>query len=43
MSARFDSFVSGLIQLTDLVYFVSIIALGLFTGSVIVESRRWRA
>jgi len=43
MSGRFDSLLSGLIHLSDLVYFISIIALGLFTGSVIVESRRWRA
>jgi len=42
MSSRLDSFLSGLIHLSDLVYFASIVALGLFTASVIVESRRWR-
>lgn len=33
---------SGVINLSDLVYYVSLIALGLFTGSAAVEMRRWR-
>jgi len=33
---------NGIINLSDLVYYVSLIALGLFTGTVAVEMRRWR-
>ena len=33
---------SGVINLSDLVYYISLIALGLFTGSAAVEMRRWR-
>jgi ABC-2 type transport system permease protein len=33
---------SGRINLADLVYFVSLIALGLFIGTTAVETRRWR-
>ena len=33
---------SGIINLSDIIYFVSLIALGLFTGTVAVEMRRWR-
>ena len=33
---------SGIINLSDIVYYVSLIALGLFTGSAAVEMRRWR-
>jgi ABC-2 type transport system permease protein len=36
-----DAFNLGSIHLTDLVYFFSLIALGLFTGTVALESRRW--
>jgi ABC-2 type transport system permease protein len=32
----------GSIKLSDLVYFLSLIALGLFTGTTAVEIRRWR-
>lgn len=32
----------GNIKLADLVYFVSLIALGLFVGTTAVETRRWR-
>ncbi len=32
----------GIINLSDIVYYVSLIALGLFTGTVAVEMRRWR-
>lgn len=37
----YEAFNSGRIQLTDIVYFVSLIALGLFTGTTAVEIRRW--
>ncbi len=33
---------NGIINLSDLVYYASLIALGLFTGTVAVEMRRWR-
>jgi len=33
---------NGIINLSDLVYYISLIALGLFTGTVAVEMRRWR-
>ena len=33
---------SGIINLSDLVYYISLIALGLFTGTAAVEVRRWR-
>lgn len=33
---------SGVINLSDLVYYASLIALGLFTGTAAVEMRRWR-
>lgn len=33
---------AGKINLSDLVYYVSLIALGLFTGTAVVETRRWR-
>jgi ABC-2 type transport system permease protein len=43
MNVRFyNSMLEGVINLSDLVYFVSITALGLFIGTVAVESRRWR-
>lgn len=32
----------GVIDLSDIVYYVSITALGLFLGSLFVETRRWR-
>ncbi|MGB8984588.1 MAG: ABC transporter permease subunit [Anaerolineales bacterium] len=38
----YDAFGSGSIHLKDIVYFVSLIALGLFTGTTAVEIRRWR-
>jgi hypothetical protein len=38
----YDALNSGSIHLTDLVYFISLIALGLFTGTTAVEVRRWR-
>lgn len=38
----YNAFNAGIINLTDLVYFFSLIALGLFTGTTAVEVRRWR-
>jgi ABC-2 type transport system permease protein len=38
----YDAFSQGNIKLADIVYFVSLIALGLFTGTTAVEIRRWR-
>ncbi|MBN2114922.1 MAG: ABC transporter permease subunit [Anaerolineales bacterium] len=43
ISAHFsDALNTGSIKLSDLVYFLSLIALGLFTGTTAVEIRRWR-
>ena len=38
----YNAFNQGSIALTDIVYFVSLIALGLFMGTTAVEIRRWR-
>lgn len=38
----YDALNVGRIKLSDLVYFISLIALGLFVGTTAVESRRWR-
>jgi ABC-2 type transport system permease protein len=38
----YDALNVGSIKLADLIYFFSLIALGLFTGTTAVESRRWR-
>jgi ABC-2 type transport system permease protein len=38
----YDALNVGSIKLTDLIYFFSLIALGLFMGTTAVESRRWR-
>lgn len=38
----YDAFNVGNIYLTDIVYFISLIALGLFIGTTAVEIRRWR-
>jgi len=38
----YDGFNRGIIYLTDVVYFFSLIALGLFIGTTAVEIRRWR-
>ncbi len=37
-----DNFLSGAADLSDIVYFVSVVALFLFFATRIVESRRWR-
>jgi ABC-2 type transport system permease protein len=43
MSEHFyPTFYRGIIELKDIVYYLSAIALALFLGSVSVETRRWR-
>jgi len=43
MNDRFyNSLSQGIINLSDIVYFLSVTALGLFIGSVATETRRWR-
>jgi len=43
MNSRFyNSLNQGIINLSDIIYFLSITALGLFIGSAAIESRRWR-
>jgi ABC-2 type transport system permease protein len=43
MNDRFyNSLNQGVINLSDIVYFLSVISLGLFIGSVVIETRRWR-
>ena len=39
---HFNNFYEGVIDLKDVVYYLSVIALGLFAGSMFVQSRRWR-
>ncbi len=38
----FPTFFQGVIALKDVVFYVSVIAIALFIGSVSVETRRWR-
>jgi len=38
----YDAFNNGSVYLTDIVYFLSLIVLGLFAGTTAVEIRRWR-
>jgi len=38
----YGGFIRGNVSLTDIVYYVSITALGLFTGNIAVEFRRWQ-
>ncbi len=38
----YDNFYRGVIELKDVVYYLSVTALALFLGSVSVETRRWR-
>lgn len=38
----FNSFYTGVIELKDLVYFLSLTVFALFLGSTSIESRRWR-
>jgi ABC-2 type transport system permease protein len=42
MSKHFGSMQSGVIALADIVYYLSLTALGLFLGTVAVEVRRWK-
>ncbi len=41
MRAHFDSLNGGTMNLSDVVYYLSLIALGLFIGTESVEARRW--
>jgi ABC-2 type transport system permease protein len=38
----YNTLFRGIIDLSDIVYYLSVTALGLFLGSVVVEMRRWR-
>ena len=38
----FENLLWGIIDLEDVVFYLSLAALGIFSGAVIVESRRWR-
>ncbi len=38
----YNSFMRGIIELKDVVYYLSVTALSLFIGSAMVEMRRWR-
>ena len=40
--ARFDSFAMGIINLSDIVYYVAFIALFIYLSINIIEKRRWR-
>jgi ABC-2 type transport system permease protein len=42
LNARFSSMLGGTLNISDIVYHLSLTALGLFTGSVVIETRRWR-
>ena len=43
MSSHFnEGFNAGNIKLSDIVYYISLIALGLFVGTTAIEVRRWR-
>jgi ABC-2 type transport system permease protein len=43
INSHYDStFNVGVINLSDILYFLSLIAVGLFTGTMALESRRWR-
>lgn len=37
----YDAFNRGSVYLTDIIYFLSLIALGLFIGTIAIETRRW--
>jgi ABC-2 type transport system permease protein len=38
----YNSLIDGVIQLNDVVYYLSVTALALFAGTLSVEMRRWR-
>jgi len=42
MNSHYNALSTGSIKLSDLVYFFSLIALGLFMGTTAIETRRWR-
>jgi hypothetical protein len=42
MNGRFNSMLSGRMSISDIVYPISLTALGLFISSVAVEIRRWK-
>jgi ABC-2 type transport system permease protein len=42
MSAHFSSMQSGVVTLSDIIYYLSLTSLGLFLGTVAVEIRRWK-
>jgi ABC-2 type transport system permease protein len=42
LSAQFDAFNSGNVTRSNFVYFLSLIAFGLFMGTTAIETRRWR-
>ena len=42
LQSHFYSLGQGKILLSDIVYFFSMTAVGLFTGTIAVETRRWR-
>jgi len=42
MSSHFNGFYQGNVNLTDIVYFVSVTALGLFVGNIAIDYRRWK-
>lgn len=41
-SHLYDSMLNGVVALSDLVYYLSLTALGLFLGTIAVEIRRWQ-
>jgi len=38
----FTTFYEGVIEIKDIIYFLSLTALSLFTGTIVLETRRWR-
>lgn len=42
LSGHYDTFSTGVIELKDTIYFLSMTALGLFLGTMALEVRRWR-
>ena len=42
MSSHFSGFIEGDLYLADILYYISITALGLFIGNIAIEYRRWK-
>lgn len=42
ISSHYDNFSTGVIALSDVTYFVTLILFFLFAASQMIESRRWR-